>query len=491
MSKIDISKKKIIFLGYGGVAKATLFYLDAYFNYDIKKVYLIDKCKAQFYGPHITRVKAQICEQITTNNFCDILNKIGIKSGDIIIDLSTNTPTYYFFKLCLEKGYNYINTSIEDGDDVFFGTSIDVQHKELTKIYNTVKKNQQIKCNVLTECGQNPGLIQHYVLYGLNQMNKLKHNTTRDDYSKETLCKVIDNYKVGTIFCSEIDNMYMKKEIKNYKDIIYNTWSVCGLIDEGFDKTELVVGRRNYNIQPVFPKKMIDFNKMEIIPKDENQEYDIIFLKDIGMNNTLTSICPILNSNNNILYKQYRGNLIHHGEMFEMARFFGKKTPFMTYVYKMNRYAEQSITNYFLNNMMVDDTDLRLQLLNKCGSFCVLDNIVKSENERTYGHDSIGATFFCGTKKVERAFWCGSILSDTDEIDKRFTPTIVQVAAGVLSGLSYILEPNNQNMGWVEPCDLDTKYMITKSAPLLGKFLFTEIPSENLKDFSFDYKRKP
>lgn len=490
MNRVDISKKKILFLGYGGVAKATLFYLDKYFDYDIKKVYLVDKCKTQFYGPHVSHVKAKICEHITTVNFCDLLERVGIKPGDIIIDLSTSTATYYFFKICLEKGYNYINTSIEDGDDPFFGTSIDVQHKQLIKIYNDVKKNQKIKCNVLTECGQNPGMIQHYILHGLNQMNKLRKKTTKDDYSKEALLKAVSSYKVGTIFCSEIDNMYMKKEIKNYKDMIYNTWSVSGLLDEGFDKTELVVGKANKFIQPVFPKKMIDFNKMDIIPKDDNQEHQVIFLKDNGMNNTLSSVCPVLNSSGDVVYKQYRGHLIHHGEMFEMARYFGKKAPFMTYCYKINRDAEQSITNFFLNNQMNDDNDLSLRLLNKCGSFFVIDNIDKPASERVYGHDTIGATFFCGTKKVERAFWCGSILSDTDNIDPNFTPTIVQVAAGVLSGLSYIMEPKNKNKGWIEPCEMDTKYILEKATPLLGKFFFTEIPTESLKDFSFDYKRK-
>ena len=36
-------------------------------------------------------------------------------------------------------------------------------------------------------------------------------------------------------------------------------------------------------------------------------------------------------------------------------------------------------------------------------------------------------------------------------------------------------------MGWVESSNLDTLYMLRKSIPLLGKFMFLEIP---IKDFS-------
>jgi homospermidine synthase len=55
-----------------------------------------------------------------------------------------------------------------------------------------------------------------------------------------------------------------------------------------------------------------------------------------------------------------------------------------------------------------------------------------------------------------------------------FTPTVVQVAAGVLSGLSYILE-TGRTPGLYQPTDLNTLYMLKKAMPLLGTFFFDEI----------------
>ena len=108
-------------------------------------------------------------------------------------------------------------------------------------------------------------------------------------------------------------------------------------------------------------------------------------------------------------------------------------------------------------------------------SFCVFDNINQIP---LTGFDSIGCTLFCGKEHVESIYWCGSICSDKDaNLLPQFTPTITQVAAGVLSGLSYILEPTT-TPAYYQSIDIPTPYMMDKAGPLLGKFFFTEIPVE-------------
>ena len=90
------------------------------------------------------------------------------------------------------------------------------------------------------------------------------------------------------------------------------------------------------------------------------------------------------------------------------------------------------------------------------------------------GQDSIGATLFCGKEKVERIFWCGSIVTHTDKnLHPYFTPTIIQVAAGVLSGLSYIIE--KPRLGWLQPSDIDTTYMLAKCKPNLHPFFVANL----------------
>ena len=170
MNKIDIYNKKILFLGYGGVAKCTWNYFEHYFRCDPNKVYIVDKCATAIYGPNLNKIKKKniIIENINSNNFDDLIKKIGLKEGDVIIDLTFCSNTYYFIHICFLEGLNYINTSIEDNNDVLIGTSIDLQQKIIKNIYDDCKKKTHIRSNILTEFGQNPGMFQHYVLYSLN-----------------------------------------------------------------------------------------------------------------------------------------------------------------------------------------------------------------------------------------------------------------------------------------------------------------------------------
>ena len=471
MPKLNIKNKKILFLGYGAVAKCVWNYFNAYFVFSRQNVFLVDRTKNAFYGPNLRSVK-KIVMNVETTNFEDLMEEIGFEKGDVIIDLSTSTPTYYFIKMCFIKGYHYINTSIEDTSDKMLGKSIDSQQQTLAEIAGLFEKKDS---NILTECGQNPGLIQHYVLYALNEIRKRKSSNKKDDFRQKTMRKVISDYKIGTILMSEIDNMRLKKDTRNMDDVlIYNTWSVNGYIFESIDNTELVRGVSNHYVQPVIPKECMNELLMKIYSVPEKKpKREVIFLNKNALQTSLNSICPILNKRGEMEFTNYRGKLIHHGEVFELARYLGENAPFMSYVYKNSPYMDESIENFFRHYPNSTEDDLWLYV-SQVDTFRVFDNM---RGDKMVGHDSIGCTIFCGEKEVEEIFWCGSILSDRDDnVDEEFTPTIVQVAAGVLSGLSYILEPNNKNMGWVEPTDLDTLYMLKKSVPLLGKFSFLEIP---------------
>ena len=502
IDKINISDRKIVFLGYGGVAKCTLNYFQFYFQFKPENVYIIDKCQASFYGPFLNKIpkKNKLVQDVDHINFEEVVEQIGMEKNDILIDLTFSSSTYYFVKRCLEYGFNYINTSIEDSNDKFMGTSIDHQEKVIDEIFDDFKKHHKVSSNLLIESGQNPGLIQHYILYALNHLNKQKHQTQKDDYRKEAYIKAIKEHKIGSILMSEIDNMLKKKDLsktktatktktrkvksstKNTQNKIFNTWSVSGLLNESLDKAEIVAGGSlNSFIKPVIPESDIDENKTSLLSKTD---YHVKFLKECGMNVFLNSICPVLDKKGEIKYQNFEGNLIHHGEIFELGHLFGKYAPFMSYVYKINRYADESIRTYFKNNPFDSDVDLIIWIQNHCNSFHVYDNINKSSQEKLVGHDTMGCTFYCGDQKsgIDKIYWCGSILDTKDQaVMSDFTPTTVQVAAGVLSGLSYILEPKNANKGVVKPTDTYTPYILEKAIPLLGKVFFVEIPRHLFK----------
>jgi homospermidine synthase len=242
----------------------------------------------------------------------------------------------------------------------------------------------------------------------------------------------------------------------------------------------LVRGNQNPYIQPRIPKKEIDLSYTQLYEPYQNHGKHVFFLKQSGLTSYLPSIAPML-SNGEISFDMYYGQLIHHGEVFELANYFGSNAPFMSYVYQSSPYMNSSLQSMLKKH---DPQTIHTMIQSNPFSFSVLDNIYVPREQRVKGFDSIGATLLCGKDSIDRIFWCGSILSDEDPIHPAFTPTIVQVAAGVLSGLSYILEPDRKP-GLYEPTDLNTMYILKKAKPLLGRFFFQEVMEPFSKPFRY------
>jgi homospermidine synthase len=150
-------------------------YLKYYFEYNLNNIYLLDKYDKTFYGPVQDQIPNtnKLCVKIQCENFDNIvITQLGFNKGDLIIDLTYHSNTYFFVKRCLDLGINYINTSIEDYNDNLMGSSICLQQHIIKNIFKDFGKN--IESNILIEFGQNPGLIQHYLIYAFNFLNKKK-----------------------------------------------------------------------------------------------------------------------------------------------------------------------------------------------------------------------------------------------------------------------------------------------------------------------------
>jgi len=467
MNRLDLSTKSILFIGYGAVAKCTWNHFDRYFLYDPQRVFAVDQFAEAFTGPNVHLLHKKV-RKVNEETFDLLISEIGMKEGDVIIDLSYDSCTYFFIRRCLELGIHYMNTSIEDKSDDMKGTSIDVQQKRVSQIVSEYALQFPFRSNVLTEQGQNPGMVEHYFFHALREMNHLRHPNQPPTYDRSTLLQTMKDYQVGSVLFSEIDDQVI--ENPSPLTVLTNTWSVSGFLSEALDQTELVRGRNNSWIKPVITEDMLDCDQSVAYANHKSSSYDVLFLKEKGINAILPSICPLWTPNG-IEFVSFHGKLIHHGEMFELARLIGEDAPFMTYVYANNLVMDRTIQHFF-NIHPNAGTEEIIAYANHPDHFRVVD----LGKGLVAGQDSIGATFFCGKDKVERIFWCGSLFRDQDDHHPYFTPTTVQVAAGVLSGLSYILEEKHACRGWFQSSDLDTEYILEKARPLLGCFFFTEIP---------------
>jgi homospermidine synthase len=464
-NKINIIDKKIIFLGCGAVAKCCLYYFSNFFNFDYKKVVIVDKLQREKEFPvvkyYLRKKSTFLVREVNEENYLEFFDSLKLKCKDIIIDLTTRTPSFCFFKYCRLNNLFYINTASEQYllKDI---NSIAVQH---CNYFDIARKTSMCR-NVTTivEYGMNPGLISSFVLKGiddiaqyfidLNNQNNTVDNELSDLY--DSIC--VERYsllakKLGikVIHCSEIDTQVITSNTL-VKDKFYNTWSCVGLIDESYEGIELAVGTHEKEI-----------------PLPQHQ----IFINGIFSSSTLCidvkikSVVPLKIENDKIVFTEIEGYPIQHGECSSLYRLLSTHdyAPTMHYVYKLNKYAEQTINRYNekeLLNISLDPNRWEVLMTN---------------NHDIEGNDNVGA-FFILDNNIENSsnlftWWCGTILSNDYAKnvlkDKMNSATLIQVMSGVLGGLYWALLPENQNKGLCFGEDVDYKTVFSITEKFLGK----------------------
>jgi len=475
-NRIDITDKKIIFLGCGAVAKCCLYYFSYFFNFDYKKVIIVDKLQREKEFPvvkHYLRKKSIfLVREVNEDNYLEFFDSLKLRCKDIIIDLTTRTPSFCFFKYCRLNNLFYINTASEQVllKDI---NSIAVQHCN----YFDIARKTSMCDNVTTlvEFGMNPGLVSLFVLKGIDDIaqyfiNKnYKNNTVDNELLDLYSIKCIERYsllakKLGikVIHCSEIDTQVVTSNTL-VKDKFYNTWSCLGLIDESFEGIELVIGTHEKEIP--LPKHQIFIN-------------GIFSSSTLCVDAKIKSVVPLKIENNKVVFTEIEGHPIQHGECASLYRLLSTHdyAPTMHYVYKLNKYAEQTINRYNKKELLNISLDPNMW------------EVLNAHNHDIEGYDNVGA-FFILDNNTDNLFtwWSGSILSNyfSKKIlkDKMNSATMIQVISGVLGGLYWALLPENQNRGLCFGEDVDYKTVFSITEKLLGKIYSGKTSGINVSSY--------
>jgi homospermidine synthase len=356
-SKVSIRDKKIVFLGCGAVAKACLYYFHHFFNFDYTNVVIIDMLQREREKPivqhYLKNGSTFLNKEVTEDNYKEFLDSLQLKEKDIIIDLTTRTPSLCFFKYCRLHSIFYLNTASEQY--LVNGiNSIALQHWN----YEDIERKTDYCDNItsLIEQGMNPGLISSFVLKGIDDIALHFINKSGggggvggsvgggygggsgyggDDLELIDLfnMKSKDRYRllakklgIRVIHCSEIDTQTVTSN--TLKDKFYNTWSCVGLIDESLEGVELAVGTHEKEIP--LPKNQVYVNGMfssSMLCKDA----------------TVKSIVPLKMEDDSVTFTEIKGRAIQHGECSSLYRLlsFDDYAPTMHYVYKLNKYADE------------------------------------------------------------------------------------------------------------------------------------------------------
>src|SRR5262245_45728279 len=162
---------RILFVGFGAVARCTLPILLKHIRVDPKRITVMDfepsEAALNSCLEHgVTFVK----DRVTPDNLGKLLGQY-LATGDLLIDLAWNIDCCELVQWCHDQGVLYVNTSVELWDP-YSGT--DNKHPtERTLYWRYMRLRRMIAGwrdpgpTAVLEHGANPGLISHFTKHAL------------------------------------------------------------------------------------------------------------------------------------------------------------------------------------------------------------------------------------------------------------------------------------------------------------------------------------
>lgn len=439
---------KILVIGCGGVAQCVLPILLKLIEMPAQKITVIDFEDNRHKIAHILEKGVRYVQQrITSKNYGAILQHY-LSPGDICLDLAWNLDTCALVDWCHHHNVSYLNTSVEVWNPFDGNYSQSLSHQTLYSRHMALR--EMIKKwgshrgpTIIVDHGANPGLVSHFTKQALLEIGEKIISTEFNDKRKAQLTEALstENFPalayltgVKTIHISERDTQ-ITKDPKQVNEFV-NTWSVCGLIEEGLAPAELGWGTH---------EKYLPHNAVEHHEGPKNQ----IFLAQRGVNTWVRSWVP---SNGEII-----GMVIRHGEAFSISESLtiwqdGKVSyrPTVHYAYCPCDSAINSLHELKMRSYLPQE---KQRILN---------------NEIISGIDELGCLLMGHDLN---AWWIGTILDI--ETARKLVPgqnaTTVQVAGGVAAAIVYMIKHPNE--GFCLPDHLNHREILEVAKPYLGQFV--------------------
>src|SRR6516164_7246381 len=164
--------KRILFLGFGAVARCTLPILMDHLKVDPRRITIMDfEPNDAALRPWLERGMRFVKARVAPDNLGSLLAQHLLSSGDLLIDLAWNIDCCEIVQWCHEHGVLYVNTSVELWDP--YASAEDKHPTERTlywrhmNLRRLVSRWQEPGPTAVLEHGANPGLISHFTKQAL------------------------------------------------------------------------------------------------------------------------------------------------------------------------------------------------------------------------------------------------------------------------------------------------------------------------------------
>src|SRR5262245_33214761 len=447
MNKVQF-ERRILILGYGGVAQCTLPLLLRHLETDPSRITVLDfvDCRKAL-APYLARGVKFVRERITPENLqSELLRHVG--PGDVLVDLAWSIDCCTLLDFCRRHDVRYVNTSVEVWNPYAEIETATPPERTLYARHMALRKMvagwpSEPGPTAILDHGANPGLVSHFTKMALADIARRiiaespddpRRGVLEDGLAAGSYNRIAQATGVKVIHISERDTQISNKRRRGTEFV--NTWSVEGFYEEGIAPAELGWGTH---------ERKLPHDAWQHKSGPRNQ----ICLERYGMNAFVRTRVPS---------SEIVGMVIRHGDAFSISEHLTVKGPRGKAIYRPTVHYAYLPCEYAVASL----DEVREQ------GFVMHEKWRIMRDEIVCGYDELGVLLM---GHDYQSWWCGTIL-DIDEA-RRLVPgqnaTTLQVAASVLAAVVWLIR--NPRRGVLIPDQLPYDEILEVARPYLGKVI--------------------
>ena len=423
----------LVMIGFGSIGRGTLPLILRHIDFDQTQFTVIEpsgECAPMLAGQGIRHLQLAL----TAGNFDAVLRGLFPDGKGFLVNLSVDVDSIEVMTLCQQLGVQYIDTVVEPWPGFYFGSPLPNAERTNYPLREKVRalgKTYPGGPTAVSCCGANPGMVSWLLKEALLRLAS-DTGVNADPKTRQDWALLAMGLGIKGVHIAERDTQVSARP--KPQGIFVNSWSVDGLLSEGYQPAELGWGTHEKKLPPTGHK--FNFGPGYAIWMDR-----------AGVDTRVRSWCPDIGP-------QF-GLVVTHNEALSIPDYYT--------VWDGPRAVYRPTCHYAYHPC--PDAILSLHETNGAGKLPDSKHILTAD-EITSGGDDLGV-FLYGHAKG--AMWYGSRLTidEARALAPYQNATGMQVTSAVLAAMVWVAE--NPRMGFVEADEMDHARCLDVQRPYLGR----------------------
>lgn len=424
----------LVMLGFGSIGRGTLPLIERHIDHDRARFTVIEPSGEY---AHLLKERGirHLQLALVPDNIEAVLRGLFADGRGMLVNLSVDVDSIVLMQLCAELGVQYVDTVIEPWPGFYFGSALPNAERTnypLRKRVRALGKGHVGGPTAISCCGANPGMVSWLLKEALLRLAKDTGHAAGAPTSREDWARLAMALGVKGVHVAERDTQVSAGA--RPQGVFVNTWSVDGLLSEGYQPAELGWGTHERRL----PGQGHRFS--------EGEGY-AIWIDRPGVDTRVRTWCPDIGG-------QF-GYVVTHNEALSISDYYT--------VREGGRAVYRPTCHYAYHPC--NDAILSLHEINGAGRLAKAQHILTAD-EIVSGGDDLGVLLYGHAKG---AMWYGSRLSidEARALAPYQNATGMQVTSAVLAAMVWAAE--NPNAGWVEADEMDHARCLDVQRPYLGR----------------------